>query len=370
MTTADWVALSRSIGEALQTGAAERDRTGEIARGAFERLRATGITSALVPAESGGGGATHAEMGAILREIGRHDPSVAVTLAMHSHVLAAQVWRHKHGQDAERLFRKVVDDRALLLSSGASDWVGANGSARKVDGGYRVHARKSPVSGSEVGDILVTSIRWEGAPGGPQVMHCSVPMNADGLTIDRTWDTLGLRATGSHTVVLDDVLVPDAAISLIRPADQWHPIWNTVLGVAMPLIMSAYVGIADAALAAALRITAGRTDGHSLQVLGEMMNAHTVGADMVDAMFREADNLQFANTDDIASRTLSRKTAAAESLIHAVRLAMEAAGGTGYSRTSEIERLYRDVHGSLYHPLPRAKQTQFTGRVMLGLSPV
>ena len=46
-----------------------------------------------------------------------------------------------------------------------------------------------------------------------------------------------MRATGSHTVVLDDVFVPDAAVALIRPADVWHPVWNTVVTAAMPLIM-------------------------------------------------------------------------------------------------------------------------------------
>ncbi len=57
-------------------------------------------------------------------------------------------------------------------------------------------------------------------------------------------------------------------------------------------------------------------------------------------------------------------------MIETVRLALEVTGGIGYTRNSDIERLYRDIHGCLFHPLPRAKQTQFTGRVALGLSPV
>jgi acyl-CoA dehydrogenase len=202
------------------------------------------------------------------------------------------------------------------------------------------------------------------------VLHCTIPFSAEGVSIDLTWDTLGLRATGSHTVILNDVFVPDAAVALVRPADQWHPIWNTIMGAAMPLIMSAYVGIADAAVDVARRAVAGRTEPHVLQVLGEMMNAHTTAADVVTAMFAESDDLRFDNTDEMASRTLSRKTVAADAVIETVRLAMEATGGVGYTRQSEIERLYRDAHGSLFHPLPRAKQTRLTGRVALGLSPI
>jgi acyl-CoA dehydrogenase len=368
-TGADWVGVAREIGTALVPGVAERDRSGEISTEAFDSLRAAGVTSALVPAEFGGGDASHAEMGQILRELGRLDPATAVTLSMHSHLLAAQVWRHHHGIDAEKIFRKVVDDGAILISTGASDWIGSNGTTRRVDGGYRISARKGPASGCELGHILVTSIRWDDAPDGPQVLHCAVPFSADGVSVELTWDTLGMRATGSHTVVLDDVFVPDAAISLARPADQWHPVWNTVIGVAVPLIMSAYLGVADAAVELARTAVSGRSEPHIFQLLGEMLNAHTTAADVISAMYVDTDNLRFANTDDIASRTLSRKTVAADALIDTVRLAIEVTGGVGYTRSSDIERLYRDVHGSLFHPLSRAKQTQLSGRVALGLSP-
>ncbi|MGE5345887.1 MAG: acyl-CoA dehydrogenase family protein [Acidithiobacillales bacterium] len=370
ITETDWAGLAREIGSSLLPEVARRDRDGEISITAFELLRTAGITSALVPPEFGGGGASHAEMGEILRELGRHDPSTAVTLSMHAHLVATQVWRHRHGQDAAGVFRKVAQDRAILISTGASDWVGSTGTARRVDSGFRVSARKAPASGCEVGDVLVTSIRWDDAPEGPRVLHLSIPFTAEGVRIERTWDTLGLRATGSHTVILDDVFVPDAAVSLNRPADQWHPIWNAVLGSAMPLIMSAYLGIADAAVERAREAVAKRPSHHIFQLLGEMLNAHTTAADVVTAMFDDADDLRFRNTDEHASRTLARKTVAAEALIDTVRLALEVAGGVGYTRSSDIERLYRDVHGCLFHPLPRAKQTEFTGRVALGLSPV
>jgi len=369
-TGTDWARVAREIGSTLEPSAAERDRRGEISLEAFESLREAGATSALVPLEFGGGGASHAEVGRLLRELGRRDPATAVAFSMHCHLVAAQVWRHHHGMDASALFRKVVDDRAVLISTGASDWVASSGSARRVEGGYRVSARKSPASGCEAGHLLVTSIRWDDAPDGPKVLHCAVPFGAEGVRIERTWDTLGLRATGSHTVVLDEVFVPDAAVSLIRPADQWHPVWNVVIGAAMPLILSAYLGIADAAAGLARDAVAQRPAAHTFQLLGEMINAHTTAVDVVAAAYLDADDLRFLNTDDLASRTLARKTVATGALIETVRLAIEVAGGVGYTRSSDLERLYRDVHGCLFHPLPRARQTTFTGRVALGLSPV
>jgi acyl-CoA dehydrogenase len=366
----DWIGLAREVGTALRPGVAERDRTGQLSELAFDSLRTEGLTATLVPTELGGGGASHAETGAVLRELGRHDPATAVALSMHSHLVAAQVWRHHHGMDASTVLRKVAVDRAILISTGASDWVGSNGRAQQVEGGFRVSARKGPASGCEVGQVLVTSIRWDDAPDGPQVLHCAVPFSAEGVSIELTWDTMGMRASGSHTVVLDDVFVPDAAVALIRPADEWHPVWNTVLGAALPLILSAYLGVADAAVEAATAAVAGRSEAHVHQLIGEMLNAHTIATDVVAAMYVDADDLRFANTDDIAGRMLSRKTVVTEAVIDTVRLALEATGGFGYTRRSDIERLYRDVHACLFHPLPRAKQTQLTGRVALGMRPV
>ena len=170
--------------------------------------------------------------------------------------------------------------------------------------------------------------------------------------------------------MLDDVFVPDAAVSLIRTADVWHPVWNAIVTAALPLIMSAYVGIADAAVDIARRASATRQDPHVFQLLGEMLNAHTTAVDAIAAMYADSDDLQFDNTDEQSGRTLSRKTVASDAVIETVRLAIETVGGFGYTRSSDLERLYRDVHGCLFHPLGRAKQTRLTGRVALGLSPI
>lgn len=348
-TITDHPATERSVDDllrALANGAAERDRTGEISAQVFDDLRVAGLTKMLVPTEFGGGGATFDETGQMLRRLGRHGVP-----------------------GTEAVFAKVVDG-AVLISTGASDWVGSNGTVRAVEGGYRVSARKSPASGCEVGQVLVTSIRWDDAPDGPQVIHCSVPLNADGVHIEPTWNTLGLRATGSHTVVLDDVFVPDAAVSLTRPADRWHPVWNAVVGVALPLIMAPYLGIADAAVEHARAVAARSDQPHTPQLLGELINAHTVARDVVTAMFADADDLDFDNTDDYASRTLSRKTVAADAAIETVRLTLELVGGASYSRSHEVERLLRDVHGCLFHPLPRARQIVLSANVAVGKSPI
>ncbi|MEZ5411591.1 MAG: acyl-CoA dehydrogenase family protein [Acidimicrobiales bacterium] len=367
-----WVAAARDLVPELADRAAELDASGEFAHDGYDLLRAHRFLSMLVPTVLGGGGASFGETCAVLAELARGCPATSLALSMHQHLVAAQVWRHRRDLPAPVLAR-VAEGELVLVSTGAADWMASNGTARKVDGGWRISARKSPASGAPTGDILVTSIRWEDGPdgSGPQVLHLSVPFTAEGVSIEQTWDTMGMRATGSDTVVLDGVLVPEAAVALARPADRWHPVWATVLGVALPLIMATYVGVAEAAAEAALAAAQPKAErAHVPGLAGRMGNRLTAARDTVRAMIEAADDLRFDNTLAVASASLTRKTLATQAVTDVARLALELGGGAAYQRTSDIERLFRDAHAALYHPLPEAEQEVFSGRLALGLDPI
>jgi acyl-CoA dehydrogenase len=365
-----WLRAARELAPELAARAEQHDRDGTFVAENFDLLRERGFLSMSIPRELGGGGATHAQTCAVLAELARACPSTALSFSMHSHLVAAQVWRHHRGMPAPALTR-LVDEQLVLISTGASDWLKSSGSATKVEGGFRVSARKMPASGSPAGDVLVTSIRWDDAPDGPQVIHASIPFAAEGVGIVETWDTMGMRGTGSHTVVIEDVFVPDDAVALIRPAGAWHPVWSTVLGAALPLIMSCYVGLAEAAAERTVELVGSRADRpETAPLVGRMRNRLTAARDTVRAMIDASDDLRFENTTEHAAASLTRKTLAAESCIETVRLALEVGGGMAYSRRSGIERMFRDVHGALYHPLPAAQQERFTGRIALGLDPL
>ena len=125
-----------------------------------------------------------------------------------------------------------------------------------------------------------------------------------------------------------------------------------------------------ARLHAAIAARVGDGDPTTAQLIGELRNAHTTASDVLDAMFAAAEDLRFANTEALTARMLSRKTVVAEAAIATVGHAVEVVGGAAFSRGHVLERLSRDVQGARFHPLPRARQTQLTGRVALGLSPV
>ena len=82
-----------------------------------------------------------------LREHAHYCGSTALALSMHTHLVAAAVWRFRHGQPAEALLRKIAAGELVLISTGAGDWVSSVGRAEPVPGGYRVDAVKRFASG-------------------------------------------------------------------------------------------------------------------------------------------------------------------------------------------------------------------------------
>jgi alkylation response protein AidB-like acyl-CoA dehydrogenase len=366
--TVQWTELAREIGPGFAARAAEHDENDAFVGANYGVLREHRVFSALVPVEFGGGGATHREVCAFLRELAHYCPSTALALSMHQHLVAAALFNHRHGRPGQKLLEAVGARELVLVSTGANDWLGSSGEAVRVEGGYRVTASKPFASGSPAGDMLVTSAPFEDPTEGWQVLHFPVPISADGISVREDWRAMGMRGTGSGTVVLKDVFVAEGAVSLRRPRARYHAAYNTIIGCAMPLIMSVYVGAAETAAERALALA--RKRGTMPLLLGELDNHLTLARLAIDSMVALADNLDFAPSNELSSAMLVRKTLASNAVIATTAKALEVAGGSGYLRAGGIECLLRDAYASQFHPLPERKQQEFTGRVHLGLDPV
>ena len=260
------------------------------------------------------------------------------------------------------MLTNVADNQLVLVSTGARDWLGSNGQMRKVKGGYRVSARKAFASQSANGNVLVTSAPYQNETGDWKVLHFAVPFKSEGLSLLDDWKVMGMRATGSQTVVLDEVFVPDAAIALERDNDEFHPVWNVVITVAMPLIMSAYMGIAERAaeLAQEAYVADGGKQAHLPYLLGQLQNELLAARVQWQAMYAHTNELQFVPDKQVTAEILGLKTNVSEACKRVVSLAIELAGGRSFYVKNELERLFRDVQASAFHPLPKWDQYAFT----------
>lgn len=363
----DLVAVARRLGQDFARRAAEVDETDTFVAENYEALKAAGLIEAGVPKELGGGGHDVDALAAMLRELAHHCSSTALAFSMHTHQVAIPAWRWLHQKaPVEPLLKRVAAERIILLTSGGSDWIAGSGKAEKVDGGFRITARKVFSSGAPAGSLLMTSAVWEGDGDGPQVLHFGVPMNSPHVKIIPVWKALGMRATGSHDVLIDGHVIPDAAIGARRKAAEWHMIFQVTVMIAIPLIYSVYVGVAESARDIALELARKRRpDPHTTELVGRM-DTELRGAQMAHASMLAAARANKPGPET-TNEVMIGRTLVARHAIAAVELAMETAGGAGFYRAAGLERRFRDIQGARYHPMQSGTQATFAGTLALGL---
>ena len=363
-----WIAVARQLGQEFGERAYAYDDEGSFVHENYADLRDYNLFSAGIPSELGGGGASHEEICGIIREIGRYCGSTGLSFAMHSHPVALNVLKYRNGDEkAKAALIKIATSELIIAGTGANDWLASNGEAVETEGGYLVNAHKRFVSGSPGADLFVTSALFNSA-NGQEVLHFAIPFKADGISIQSNWNTLGMRGTGSNDVILRDVFVPAAAIAARRPAGVWHPMWDMILPVALPMIVSCYVGLAESAVD--LAVASAKNKPHLAPVVGEMKSELAIAQLAVGDMVRIGDNYAFAPSMENTDAILTRKSIAARAVKTSVELAANIIGGPGFFRSHPFERVVRDIRAIQFHPLPEKHQQLFSGRIALGLDPL
>src|SRR5262245_22055640 len=365
----DWVAVAEELAPIFAARAAGHDADDTFVSENYADLRRRHVFSAPVPAELGGGGASHAEMCDALRTLAHACSSTALALSMHTHQVLIPAWRWRHDRaPVEPFLRRVTAEELVIASSGGSDWLTGSGRAEKVEGGYRVSGRKIFASGSPGADIFSTMAIYDDPADGATVLHFAISLDAPGVKRHDNWRTLGMRGTGSNDVTLDGVFVPDAAISARRPSGRWSHVWHIVAAIALPIVYSTYVGVAEAARGVALREAGRRRDDHDVQEMVGAMDTELTAArlawrSMVDAASRGRVG------PDVTNEVMIGRALVGHAALRTAEAAMEVAGGAGFFRSAGLERLFRDVQGARYHALRGAAQRRYAGRLALGLDP-
>ena len=360
--------IIHKIGPEIASRAASADETGKFVSENYALLKQHGLVEAGVPAEFGGGDASIDELGQMLRALARYCASTALAFAMHQHQVAIPAWRWRHQKLAavEPLLKRIAAEKIIVLTSGGSDWIAGSGKAEKVEGGFKITARKSFASGAEAAALFMTSAVLEEEGGVWSVLHFGVPMNSPHVRIDPVWNTMGMRGTGSNDVVIDGHVVPETAVALKRKAGEWHPLFQIIATIAIPLIYGVYVGIAEHARDIAITMASKRrADPNITQLIGqletELRGAQIAHEYMLSVTRRNAPSAETIN-DVMMGRQLVGRHA-----IRTVELAMEAAGGASYFKRNELECCFRDVQGARYHPMQVMQQANYAGAMALGL---
>ncbi|MCX8572115.1 MULTISPECIES: acyl-CoA dehydrogenase family protein [Hyphomicrobiales] len=364
----DVVGVAHDLASVLGERAPKFDEGDRFVADNYALLKQAGLVQAGVPLELGGGGAGLRELSEMLRIMAQSCGSTALAFAMHTHQVAIPAWRWRYQNVAavEPLLKRVATERIILLSSGGSDWIGGSGKAEKVEGGYRITARKVFTSGAAAGDILMTGAIACAEDGTEKVIHFGVPMRAPEVSVMDNWHTLGMRGTGSNDVVIDGLFVPDASVAFSRAPGHWHPVFQIIATIAFPLIYAVYLGVAESARDIAVEITRKKQAGETTLTLAGRMDTALRAAQMAHRSMIETAERNTPSAESVNEVMIGRSLVARHGL-EVVELAMELAGGASFYRDKGLERRFRDMQAARFHPLQAGPQARYTGAMALGL---
>lgn len=355
--------LADRVGRAAAPFDAEHDRDATFVHEAYAEMARLGYLRLAVPVELGGLGATWRQVVLAEHRLGAWSGSAALAAAMHQYLVLVQKWRWRRGAPgADTALRRVADEGLVLATSGGSDWVSPTTTAEETDGGYLFTGRKAFCSQAPVAGVLSTSAVL-GEPGPDAVvLHAGVPMSSPGVRIVETWDTLGMRGTASHDVVLERVFVPTDRILGRRPYGVLAgPLLVAAIHFA-PVAGAAYLGVARGACAEATRVAASRGRGAAAtRAIGEMSARLRVALWALTSAVDEIGDDPPADDATLAMVMTAKRHALLEACA-VVDTALEVAGGPAFFRTSPLERAYRDVRGGPFHPLTPELTLDLVGR--------
>ena len=372
----DAVSIARELAEEFRGRTADYDRTGEFPKENYDRMREAGYLRAIVPVELGGLGATLPEMALAQQELARGCASTALAVNMHQFQVGAAADGFRKSGANEAPLRRVANEGIILGSAGAEaivagEWTTPTTAEHRGDT-YVLNGRKffvSQASGMNV--VRVNALDTETG----ELIVVAVPTNLDGVRIDPTWDTTGMRATASHELVLENVTVPETAIGarLAGKEPLRTPQYAAIMRWFYPMMSSVYLGVAAEARELALRsLQKARNSNYrdaSLTdaMIGEMEIAFVTAASARDSLTPQL--VEATETGDIVRLGLTLKQIAVDNAIATVEKAVAIAGGGAYFRKSPLERLARDVQAGRFHPPAAPVSQQIIGsRVREGVA--
>ncbi len=376
--------LAGRLGDAFAERAGEHDRENTFPAENWPAMAQAGYLALTVPAELGGFDADPYEFLLAQERLAQGDGATALAVGMHLVTCAsfASFWRQTGDERAERFLRDVTAGEVVFAS--CTSEAGYGGAledcatvATPTDGGFRLSGRKIFFTESDVATHFTTCARLEHARLGPHMVFFNgIPIDTPGLTLIRTWDTLGMRATQSNDLQLEDVVVARESLFHAYPVGHLDAtIGLAVMSLNVPSFGAVALGIATAGIEIVRRsvVERGRTADPEVQHAFAQMDVLLETARAV--LYRHAHELSAfdrrAQLDviDVYARGNLAKYVACENAIAIMDRVMEISGGAGYHRRFPIERLYRDVRAGAIMPYSSPDARKLFAQAALGVEP-
>jgi alkylation response protein AidB-like acyl-CoA dehydrogenase len=394
---APYFAKAQEVSEFFREIGPRFDKENTFAYPSIEVFKQSRLGTLPVPKEFGGPGGNILQVSKIVTELSRGDS--AISLAYNMHYIMVGIAGNLMSTEQNKYWLGRVANGELLFGPFSEERAGFSGLADmkavpQPGGGWKIYGKKTWGTLCEAASIITTNATETDADGNlPETFESRVAAEkffigdfkvdkdgiGDGIRIERTWNALGMHATGTHTIHFDGYFIPaEGFISHWRSGAfgtlQWASLMfasiylgmqHRILEESIKTLSKKHLGATFGAIVAA--DTEVKSVGHIIDGIGDMASRveasrrvlHQTCQELIDGKDADwAPELRFPYIG-------LAKTFVADNVLHMSRHALSMVGGSSFRHGTIFERLYRDSAASLFQPLNADQTRTYIGNFLL-----
>ena len=327
----------------------EWDEAQAFPRPLLDKLGALGFLGCFVPEEYGGAALTVSQYIGLIEELARVDGSVALSVAAHNslctnHLVMFGSDRQKRDYLPRLASGEWLGAWGLTESGSGSDAGGMETTARRDGGGWLLKGQKTFITHGSTGQIAVITAVTDRSKGKNGISAFAVPMDTPGIRPGKKENKLGMRASDTSTILIEDCRLPGDA--LIGEENEGFKQALRILDGGRIGIASLAVGMARGAYEAALKYAQERRQfGRAIadfQAIQFYLAEMATEIDAASLLTRRAAAARDAG-EHVTKLSAMAKYFAGEMCVRVADRALQIHGGYGFVKDYPVEKFYRDV---------------------------
>jgi butyryl-CoA dehydrogenase len=351
----------------------ENDRAARFDLELARRLGEMGYLGAPVAEEYGGKDLDYTSYGLIVEEIGRGDSSARTVVSVQTSLVCGSIERWGTEEQKRRWLPRLCAGEAfgcfgLTEPDAGSDPSAMRTRAERANGGWRISGQKMWISLGNVAEVALIFAQTDPEKRHRGIACFLVPTESPGFSAQEIHGKLGLRASDTAQIGLDDIEVPDDA--LLGEVDEGFKIAMTALDAGRYSVAAGCVGICEGCVTASVDYAKERRQFGvpiaSFQLVQEMIADMVLRRDAARLLVRRAGILKDQGKPNTAETSIA-KLYATEAAVECANLAIQVHGGSGYVDDYPVERYLRDARVTTLYEGTSQIQKLIIGRDATGI---
>ncbi|GIN60435.1 acyl-CoA dehydrogenase [Robertmurraya siralis] len=334
--------------EEVEPGAIERDAKREFPRDIFNKLGEMGMMGLPFPEEYGGGGADTISFAIVTEELSRACASTGITYSAHISLGGAPLALFGTEKQKQEYLVPICEGRSLgafglTEPNAGSDAAGTETVAKEENGSFFINGSKCFITNASYANHLALTAVTGQVNGKKQISAIIVPTDTSGFSVKNNYEKMGLHASNTTELVLDNVEVPTENL-LGKKGEGFKQFLITLDGGRIGIGAMA-VGIAQAAYEKALQYAKERrqfgTTLSKFQAIQFKLADMAMKIELARNMVYKAAWLKDVGRSFTKEASMC-KLYASEICCEVADQAIQIHGGYGYMKAYEVERYFRD----------------------------